>query len=75
MRYFVKIKSNDVILREDKEGSSDLYHAYGRASMLASSLAGAGAKMANMPLAIEVINCGGEIVFSLPVNSKAQSTR
>jgi len=67
MRYFVNVSSNEVILREDQEGSSDLYRACGQAALLASELAEAGAAMINMPLAIEVINSAGEIVFRLPV--------
>jgi len=77
IRYFVHVRSNEVILRQDKEGFADLYDACGHAAALASDLiinyrGGAGKGMATGPLAVEVIDCDGRIVIRLPINPAYQ---
>jgi hypothetical protein len=77
IRYFVRVKSNEVILREDKEGFWDLYDAGGHAAALASGLivnyrGGVGKGIATERLAVEVVDCDGRIVIRLPINPAYQ---
>jgi len=70
LRDFVNVTANKVVLQESGEGFSDLYEACTHAVELASELF-TPRKMKNVissvPLADEVVDCNGAIVFRSPV--------
>jgi hypothetical protein len=77
MRYFVHVKLDKKILREDKEGFSDLYLASGRAAELASELirkypSDFGKEPNAKLLAVDVLDCDGNLTIRLPINPAYQ---
>ena len=77
MRYFVHVRLSQKILREDREGFSDLSLACGRAAELASELirkypsgyeTGASEKL----LTVDVLDCDGNLTIRLPINPAYQ---
>jgi hypothetical protein len=75
MRYFVHVKLDKTILREDKEGFSELYLACGRAAELASELIRkypSGSEADGKLLAVDVLDCDGDLTIRLPINPAYQ---
>ena len=73
MRYFVNVRSNDAVL-VDKDGEefSDIFEACKYAMQVAAELSQKyprrlGQKMADMPLALEVLDHSGALIFRTPV--------
>ena len=72
LRYFVNVTANEAVLQDPGEGFSDLYEACTHAVELAAELfTQYPRKVKNVtsgvPLAVEVIDGNGAIVFRSPV--------
>jgi hypothetical protein len=72
LRYFVNVTANEAVLQDASEGFSDLYEACTHAVELAAELLTQyPQKVKNMisgvPLAVEVVDCNGAILFRSPV--------
>lgn len=72
MRYFVNVTANEAVLHDPGEGFSDLYEACTHAVELASELFTQYPRKvkraaSNGPLAVEVVDAKGAIVFRSPV--------
>lgn len=72
MRYFVNVTANQAVLHDPGEGFCDLYEACTHAVELAADLfTRYPQKMTNVnssvPLAVEVVDCDGVVVFRSPV--------
>lgn len=72
MRYFVNVTASESVLHDQGEGFSDLYEACTHAVELASELFNLYPQkvknaMSNVPLAVEVVDWNGAIVFRSPV--------
>lgn len=72
MRYFVNVTASEAVLQDSGEGFSDLYEACTHAVELASELLTQYPRKvrnetSKVPLAVEVVDCKGAIVFRSPV--------
>ncbi|HWU56217.1 MAG TPA: hypothetical protein VN175_11995 [Rhizomicrobium sp.] len=72
MRYFVNVTANQAVLADPGEGFSDVYEACTHAVELAAELftqypRKVESVTSNVPLAVEVVDCKGAIVFRSPV--------
>lgn len=72
MRYFVNVTAKQAVLHDPGEGFSDLYEACTHAVELASELFSQYPRkiknvISEVPLAVEVVDCKGAIIFRSPV--------
>jgi len=72
LRYFVNVTANEAVLQDPGEGFSDLYEACTHAVELAAELftqypRKVKSAISSVPLAVEVIDSKGAIIFRSPV--------